>query len=126
MIENNEALFAAIDKSTPDVKRIRKSDLAFLRGVDLQHPYAENILKSVSATAIEVHRDNISADDVIYLRIALEIVVIEERDVLQPEPAVLWIGSDEMVELEGIKEIPAIEFDFYNIEELMERLHIEW
>lgn len=126
MPTHNEKLFASIENFNPEAVKIRKSDLAFLRGIDLQHPYFEDILKSAAPVEAEVYRDNISEDGVIYIRIALMIRVAEEKTLLEPEAAILWIGSDEFVSLDGVSQIAEYEFDFAEAEELMTRLGLEW
>lgn len=126
MPTRNETLFSSIASSVPTTAKIRRSDLAFLRGIDLQHPYAENILKSAKFVKAEIHRDNVSADGIIYIRVTLEIRIAEEGALLKPESAVLWIGSDEFVALDGVKEIPEYEFDFKDAADLMVRFGLEW
>lgn len=125
-MRNNEKLFTAIENATLDGHNIRKKDLADFRGTDLNHRYSEIILKSIEIKDMEIYREMIEDDGIIFLRFEVEVQVAEDGVKLDWEPAVLWIGSDQFVELEGIELVAPYEFDFEVVEDLLARLNIEY
>lgn len=120
------ALFTLFDGASIDLSKIRKSDLAFLRGVQLDDPVYEVIISAVEATSVDINRENQEIDGTIGLRVGLTLNFKPLRGVtLEAEDAVLWIvtdGRDVEIELETPDATRSLDVALDAAEKLLSRL----
>lgn len=119
-------LFTLFEDASVDLSKIRKSDLAFLRGIQLSDPFYEVIISQVEATSLDIDRENLEHDGTLSLRVGLKLNFKPQKDMtFESADAVLWVVTDgrdveiELAEIDGAQDL-ALELD--SVEKLLSRL----
>lgn len=119
-------LFTLFEDASVDLSQIRKSDLAFLRGVQLSDPFYEVVISQVEATSVGIDRGNLELDGTLSLRVGLQLQFKPQKGMtFESEDAVLWIVTDgrdveiELAEIEGAQDLN-LELD--SVDKLLSRL----
>jgi hypothetical protein len=119
-------LFTLFDGASVDLSRIRKSDLSFLRGVQLSDPLYEVIISQVEATSLDIDRENLEHDGTLSLRVGLQLQFKPQKGVtFESEDAVLWVvtdGRDVEIELTEIDGAQDLNFELNSVDKLLNRL----
>lgn len=119
-------LFTTLEGASVDLSQIRKSDLAFLRGVQLIDPFYEVIISQVEATSVEINRENLEHDGTLGLRVGLQLKFKPQSGMtFETADAVLWVVTDgrdveiELAEIDGAQDL-TLELD--SVDKLLSRL----
>jgi hypothetical protein len=119
-------LFTLFEGASVDLSQIRKSDLAFLKGVQLSDPFYEVIVSQAEATSVDINRENLEHDGTLALRVGLQLQFKPQKGMtFETEDAVLWVVTDgrdveiELAEIDGAQDLN-IELD--SVEKLLSRL----
>jgi hypothetical protein len=119
-------LLARFESATVDLSTIRKGDLAFLRGVQLNDPFHEVFISQAEATSLDINHENREADGTIGLRVGVKLKFKPSKGVnFEDEDAVLWVvtdGRDVEIALEEISGAEEVDFEIDSIEKLLNRI----
>lgn len=119
-------LFTIFESATADLSAIRKSDLSFLRGIQLSDPFYEVFISQAEATSLDIDHENLSEDGTIGLRVGVKLKFKPSKGVnFEDEDAVLWIvtdGRDVEISLEEIAGAEEVDFEIDSIEKLLNRI----
>lgn len=119
-------LFTLFEGASVDLSKIRKSDLAFLRGTQLNDPFYEVIISQVEATSLDIDRENLEHDGTLSLRLGLKLNFKPQKDMtFESEDAVLWVvtdGRDVEIELAEIDGAQDLNLELDSLDKLLSRI----
>lgn len=119
-------LFTLFEGASLDLSKIRKSDLSFLRGLQLNDPFYEVIISQVEVTSLDIDRENLEHDGTLGLRVGVKLNFKPQSGMnLESEDAVLWVvtdGRDVEIELAEIDGAQDLNFELDSVDKLLSRL----
>lgn len=119
-------LFAQLDSAAADLAALRKRDLNFLHGQQLQDPFEDILIRNVEPTSFDIYRENFQDDGTLSLRVGVELSIQSAAgENFGIEQGVLWLttdGVDVEMELADIEGARYFDFELEDFAAILSRL----